>query len=513
MSDQHTINNKRIAKNTLVLYLRMMFLMVISLYTSRVVLQALGVEDFGTYNVVGGFVILFSVLSKSLSSAASRFFNYAMGKGNKSQLDTIFSSTVFIHWFMAFIILIIAEIVGVWFVNNKMVIAPDRLHAANWVFQFSLLTFCFNLITVPYNAAIIAHEKMSAFAYISIIEGIGKLLICYLVMAVHADRLIFYAFLCSLVQIIVKAIYQWYCRKHFEECRVQFVYDKNILKDILSFAGWNMIGSSSAVLRNQGGDILINLFGGPVVNAARAVANQVLHTVHSFVDNFFTALKPQITKSYASGDFDYMMALIYQGCRLSYYMLLVLCLPVLASTDFLLHLWLKNVPDHSVQFVQLTLVFTMIESISTPLITAQQATGKIRNYQLVVGGLQLMNLPVSYILLKAGGVPETILYVAIFFAICCLCARLYMLRNNIRLKVLHFIKNVLLNLFIVSICAAVIPFALTHSLQDNLSSFFLITIVCVICSAFSILYIGCKKAERQFVYGKALQIKRRFCKW
>lgn len=510
MSGQHSINNRRIAKNTLVLYMRMMFLMVISLYTSRVILQALGVEDFGTYNVVGGFVVLFSVLSKSLSSAASRFFNYAIGKGNKDQLNTIFSSTVFIHCFMAFVILIIAEFVGVWFVNNKMVILPDRLFAANWVFQFSLLTFCFNLITVPYNAAIIAHEKMSAFAYISIIEGIGKLLICYLVMAVHIDRLILYAFLMSVIQIVIMIIYQWYCRKQFEECRVHFVYDKNILKDIFSFAGWNMIGSSSAVLRNQGGNILINLFGGPVFNAARAVANQVLHTVHSFVDNFYTALKPQITKSYASGDYDYMMTLIYQGCRLSYYMLLVLCLPILASADYLLRMWLKNVPDHSVQFVQLTLVFTMIESVSTPLITAQLATGKIRNYQLVVGGLQLMNLPVSYVLLKHGGMPETILYVAIFFAICCLCARLYMLRSNIRLKVLHFIKNVLLNLFFVSFCAAIIPFILTHSLQENLSSFFLISIVCLICSALSILYVGCKKTERQFVYSKVLQIKRRF---
>ena len=509
MSDQHTINNKRIAKNTLVLYVRMLFLMAITLYTSRVILQALGVEDFGTYNVVGGFVILFSVLSKSLSSAASRFINFSMGKGDMENLKTVFSSTVFIHWFMAFTILILAEFVGVWFVNYKMVIAPDRLYAANWVFQFSLVTFCFNLITVPYNAAIIAHEKMSAFAYISIFEGVGKLLICYLIMAVQIDRLIFYAFLMSLIQIAIMTIYQWYCRKHFEECHVHFIYDKAILKEIFGFAGWNMIGSSSAVLRNQGGNVLINLFGGPAINAARAVANQLLHTVHAFVDNFFMALKPQITKSYASRDYEYMMTLIYQGCRLSYYMLLIICLPILANTDYLLHLWLKTVPDHSVLFVQLTLIFTMIESVSTPLITAQQATGKIRNYQIVVGGLQLMNLPVSYVLLKLGGVPETIIYVAIFFSICCLCARLYMLRNNIRLNVRDFTLKVLFNIISVSIVAAILPFVLTCRLQETFLSFCLISATCILCSITSILYVGCKKTERQFIYSKALQLERR----
>ena len=274
---------------------------------------------------------------------------------------------------------------------------------------------------------------MSVFAYIGIFEGIAKLMACYLLIASPIDRLIFYGILMFLIQSIVCLMNYIYCKRCFYECEYHFVYDKNMMKEIFGFASWNMIGSSSVVLRNQGGNILLNLFGGPVVNAARAIANQVLQAVNSFVENFMVALRPQITKSYASGDRDYMMTLIYQGSRYSYYMMLILCLPIFVSTNYILHLWLMTVPDHTVFFVQLTLVFTMIESISGTLITAQMATGRIRDYQLVVGGLQILNLPISYIILKLGGVPETILFVAIFISVCCLFARLYMLRTMIGL--------------------------------------------------------------------------------
>ena len=505
----NSANSKRIAKNTLVLYVRMLFLMVISLYTSRVILEALGVEDFGVYNVVGGFVALFAILSKSLSTAASRFLNFTMGRGDKEKLSNVFSTTFIIHAVLAILIAILAEFVGVWFVNEKMVISPERLEAANWVFQFSVLTFCLNLITVPYHAAIIAHERMSVFAYISIFEGVGKLLICYLVMISPIDRLVFYAILMFLVHVGITFMNIWYCRRHFEECILRSVYDKSLLKEIFGFASWNMIGSSSAILRNQGNNILINLFFGPVVNAARAVANQVLHAVHAFVDNFFMALKPQITQSYANGNWPYMMTLVFQGSRLAYYMLLILCMPILLNTDYLLHLWLKTVPDHSVLFVQLTLVFTMIESISSPLITAQLATGKIRNYQLVVGGLQIMNVPVSYIVLKLGGVPETILYVAIFISVLCLCARLYMLRIGIHLNIRLFVVKVLFNILIVSIISAIIPISLQLIMKENFMSFVLISSVCLISTAFSIFFIGCNKSERKFVTVKTVQLKQR----
>lgn len=506
MSQNTQANNKRIAKNTLLLYFRMLFLMLISLYTSRVILNVLGVEDFGIYNVVGGFVALFAVLSQSLSSAASRYLTFEMGKGDNDRLANVFSTTLIIHIILAIIILFLAEILGVWFVNAKMIIPPDRLNAANWCFQFSVISFILGLVTVPHTASIIAHEKMSAFAYISIFEGLGKLLICYLVMISSIDRLITYGFLFLVMSITIRGMYYYYCKCHFEECHLQLIYDKKLMKEIFGFASWNMIGSSSAVLRNQGGNVLINLFGGPIVNAARAIANQVLHAVNGFVDNFVMALKPQITKSYASGDRDYMMTLIYQGSRLSYYMLLVLCLPIIFNTDFILHLWLKSIPDHSVLFVQLTLIFTMVESISTTLIVAQQATGKIRNYQIVVGGLQLLNLPISYIVLKLGGVPETILYVAIILSLCCLCARLYMLRFSISLNVSTYVRSVIVNVSIVTVLSSIIPYILKFFLKESLISFLVITIVCFICTSFVILYVGCKKEERKFVYAKVKKV-------
>lgn len=499
-------NNKRIVKNTLSLYVRMLFLMIIGLYTSRVILQALGIEDFGVYNVVGGFVALFSVLSRSLSTAASRFLNYEMGRGNKELLGNVFSTNFLIHVTLAVIIVIFAEIIGYWFINNRMVIPPERLSAANWVFQFSILTFCFNLLAVPYYATIIAHERMSVFAYISIFEGLTKLLICYLVMISSIDRLIMYAGLMFLVQVGVSIIYICYCKYNFSECTLRWIFYKPLLKEIFYFASWNMIGASSVILRNHGGNVLINLFGGPVVNAARAVANQVLHAVNGFAEGFMTALKPQITQSYASGNTQYMMTLIFQGSRFSYYILLIPCLPILINTDYILSLWLKTVPEHSVLFVQLTLIFTMLESISSPLITAQLATGKVKKYQLLVGGIQLMNVPVSYVLLRLGGIPETILFVAIFFSLCCLMARLYMLRTNINLKVDNFITRVFLNIILVTLTATILPCLLRSTMQMTFLTFVLITAACLLSSISSILYVGCNKEERNFVFSKISRV-------
>ena len=335
------------------------------------------------------------------------------------------------------------------------------------------------------------------------------MLVCYLIIISPYDRLVSYAFFMTLIPLSVMMIYIWYCKNKFYECEFRLVWDNNLLKEIFGFASWNVIGASSAILRNQGGNILINLFCGPVVNAARAIANQVLSAVHSFVNSFMTALKPQITQSYARGDRDYMKTLLFQGSRLSYYMLLVLYLPILFSADYLLHIWLKNVPDHSVSFVQLTLVFSMIESISTPLITAQLATGKVRNYQIIVGGLQILNVPISYVFLRLGGPPETILYVAIFISVCCLFARLFMLNKYALLRVGDFVISVLVNAAIVSVASVVIPLLIKIVIINNFTfvSFVFLTIVCLLSSFFSILFVGCNHTERQFVYSKVMTIK------
>ena len=495
-------NNKRIAKNTLLLYVRMLFMMAVSLYTSRVVLNALGVEDFGIYNVVGGVVAMFSMLSGSLSAAITRFITYELGTGNKENLKKIFSSSVTIQIGLAVLIILLAEAIGVWFLNVKMNIPDGRIVAANWVFQFSILTFAINLISVPYNASIIAHERMSAFAYISILEAIGKLTIAFLIVISPMDKLIFYAILMCTVALIVRFTYGAYCKRHFEECTYHFIFNKELLKRMFGFAGWNFIGATSAVLRDQGGNIVINLFCGPAVNAARGIAFQVNTAVYGFVSNFMTALNPQITKSYAAGDRDYMMTLIYQGARLSFYMLLLLSLPVLVNPHYILGLWLKIVPDHAVLFVQLVLIFAMSESISNPLITAMLATGKIRNYQLVVGGLQMMNLPVSYLLLRMGMFPEVVIVVAIAISQCCLAARLVMLRGMIGLSVRKYMKKVYINVFVVTVIAAILPFLLSMKLEESFLNFVLLCFVALICTGITIYYIGCDKTERQFVLNK-----------
>lgn len=502
-----TENNKRIAKNTLLLYFRMLFLMAVSLYTSRVVLNALGVEDFGIYNVVGGVVAMFSVLSGSLSAAISRFITYELGKGNQENLNKIFSSAVTIQLGLAGIIILLAETIGIWFLNVQMNIPEVRMEAANWVFQFSILTFAINLISVPYNASIIAHEKMSAFAYISILEAVGKLFIAYLITIAPMDRLIFYAILMCVVALIVRFTYGNYCKRHFSECTYHFSWDKQLLKSMFSFAGWNFIGASSAVLRDQGGNVVINLFCGPAVNAARGIAFQVNNAVNQFVVNFMTALNPQITKSYAAGDRGYMMTLIFQGARLSFYMLLLLSLPILVNTHYILALWLKIVPEHAVLFVQLILIFALSESISQPLITAMLATGKIRNYQIIVGGLQMMNLPLSYILLRLGYFPEVVIVIAICISQCCLAARLILLRGMIGLSITKYLKNVYLNIIVVCIIAVILPLISAYYIKESFINFILISLIAVICTLSSIYFLGCNNQEREFIHQKLGTIK------
>lgn len=495
-------NNKRIAKNTLMLYFRMLFTMAVSLFTSRVVLNTLGVDDYGIYNVVGGVVSMFSIISGSLSAAISRFITVELAKGDADKLRKTFSASVTIQLLLSLIIVVLIESIGVWFLNAKMVIPAERMDAANWVLQFSIVTFVINLISVPYNATIIAHEKMSAFAYISILEVVCKLVIVYLLKISPIDRLVFYAILMCAVSVIIRLVYGYYCNRHFAECKFSFRFDKDLLKRMFSFAGWNFIGASSAVLRDQGGNIIINLFGGPAVNAARGIAMQVNHAIVGFSNNFMTALNPQITKFYASGEHDYMMKLIFRGARFSFYMLLFLSLPVLTNTHYILSLWLGTVPDHSVLFVQLALIFAMSESISSPLVTAMLATGKIRNYQIVVGGLQMLNLPISYVLLRIGCIPETVMMVAIGLSQCCLAARLVMLRTMIGLSARKYLREVYLNVILVTTAAAVLPILTSVILEESFLNFVIIVLISLITAAISIFYIGFNKNERDFAVTK-----------
>lgn len=490
-------NNKRIAKNTLLLYIRMLLLMVISLYTSRVVLNALGIDDYGIYNVVGGVVAMFSVISGSLSASISRYITYELGKGCKESIHRVFCTSVNVQFILIGVVLFLMETIGVWFLNHKMVIPLQSMVAANWVFQFSIITFCFNLWSVPYNATIIAHEKMSAFAYISIFDAVAKLIIAFAITIISKDKLIYYGLLVLIVSIIQRLLYTTYCRKNFEECKYKFYIDRSTTKEMFGFAGWNFIGASAVVLRDQGGNILLNIFFGPVVNAARGIAMSVNSAVYGFVSNFMVALNPQITKSYASDNHDYMFSIAFQGARISFYILLILVLPIIMTTPFLLHLWLGIVPELASNFVRLVLIFTMSESLASPLITIMLATGNIRNYQILVGGIQLLNLPLCYLGLKFGMPPETVFVVAIFTSVLSEFARLVMLKRMVGLSIRKFLYKVYFNVLVVALLSAIVPILVSMQFQNlEMISFVWICFVSISCTVATIYFVGCDKNDR-----------------
>ena len=494
--DQNAHNTRRIAKNTLVLYVRMLVLMLVGLYTSRVVLSALGENDFGIYDVVGGVVAMFTIISGSLNSAISRFITFEMGKSDPMRLNKVYSTAVTIQLILAVVVVLIAEPVGLWFVRNKMTIDPSRIQAAIWVLHFSLASFVINLMSVPQMASITAHEKMSAYAYIGTMEGLLRLAVAVLISRSSSDRLVLYSALMMVTVLMVRAAYGIYCRRNFPECRYRWVNDALLVKEMFSFAGWNFIGASSGVLRDQGGKILVNLFYGTAVNAARGVAMQLNGAVQGFVTNFMTAVNPQITKSYASGDHGYMYYLISKSSRMSYYLLFVLALPVLFNTGYILDIWLEEVPAHSALFVQLFLIFTLSESLSNPLITAQLATGNIRNYQLVVGGLQLLNIPVSYAFLKAGAAPEVTVMVAIAISQICFFARLFMLKGMIGLPVGDFLKKVYMNVLGTTALSLAVPFVIHGFLPDTIWGVIISVTLCVISAGLSVLTFGLSRGER-----------------
>lgn len=509
MVSSHTENTKRIAKNTLMLYVRMLFGMLVSLYTSRVILEALGVEDYGIYNVVGGFVTMFSLLTGALSHSTGRFLTFELGKNNMDGLRKYFSTSLLIHIVLACIILIVAETIGLWFLNAKMTIPSNRIYAANWVYHCSVISFMISLIGIPYNASIVSHEHMNMYAYIGIFDIILRLLIVLLMayLPYTFDRLIVYAVLLVLAFLFVQSVYALYCCRNFKECRTHPVLYKSCWKKMWNFTGWNFIGGTALVLKDQGVNILLNLFYGPILNTVRGLSITVSNAVNSFAGNFMAAINPQIIKSYASNDYEYMFQLMEKGTRFSFYIIWILTLPILLETDFILTLWLKNVPDHTVNFVRLILVVSLIDVLSNTIITAQTATGKIRNYQLVVGGMLLTNFPISYALLKLGFQPECIMFVAIFVSICCLFLRLLILRNSINLSIIWFCRRICKNVFFVVLVSIIIPSLIYYFMpKEGWMRFVIVCTFCLLCTLLSILRIGCSPVERQFIYDKVYNI-------
>ncbi|MCM1312634.1 MAG: oligosaccharide flippase family protein [Bacteroides sp.] len=500
MSADNLHSNTRVAKNTLYLYFRTLFVMGVTIFTSRIILDALGIEDYGIYNVVGGFVSMFSVLSGTLTVASQRFIAYELGKENP-EIKKVFSTTVSIHILLAFIILVILESVGIWFLNCKMNIAPERLYAANWVFQCSVITFCINIISIPYNAAIIAYEKMSAFAYISIFEVVAKLVSVYALYMVAFDSLIIYAVLMLFVAVILRVLYGVYCNYKFKECRYILSLEKNTFKEMLGFSGWNFIGSSAAILNGQGINMLINIFFGVTLNAARGVATQVDTAINTFVQNFMMALNPQITKSYAAGDFEHVNKMIIFGTKFAFFLFWILCLPIYLNTDFILNVWLNKVPKYTAVFVQLSIIYTLCQNLSQCLYTAMLATGRIKKYQITVGGLSLLAFPMTWIFFKMGFPVELGYWSMIFFSIVCFAARLYLLQTMIPLfSGWNFIKKVIAPIFY-TIVPTVIVIYIGHQyiMETTWKSFIVESLGCIVICCIAIFYLGLTQKERDLI--------------
>lgn len=495
-------STSRIAKNTLLLYFRMLLTMGVSLYTSRVILNALGVEDYGIYNVVGGVVAMFGILSGSLSAAISRFITFELGKGDIDKLKRIFCTSVNIQVILIAIITILMETIGIWFLNNKMEIPEERLVAANWVFQFSVVTFALNLLSVPYNAVIIAHEKMSAFAYISIVDVTLKLIVAFIIAYNPFDKLIYYGLLIMIVGLINRMMYAIYSKRHFEEATYRMIFDKGLMKEMFGFAGWNYLANSAYILNTQGVNMIMNIFFGVVFNAARGIAEQVNNAVQSFVNSFTTALNPQITKSFAGGDKEYAFDLVYKGAKYAFLLMLVLSLPILLETETILNLWLKNPPEHAVSFVRWTILGTMTTTMGNTLLTLVMAHGNIKKYQIIITLCGFLPFPLTWLAfqLQLDAVTAYVIFFAVYYIL--IYVRLFLVHNITGIPWKPYIKEVVLRTHIVSVVSFIIPYFAIQMLTPSVLRLLITCAVSILSSCSCAIYIGMSKKERVVLKAK-----------
>ena len=507
MSDTSSAN-KRIAKNTLVLYVRMLFTMGISLFTSRVILQTLGVEDYGISSVVGGVISMFTFINAAMVSSTQRYLNFELVRGDANQLRSVFSTSLQIHALIALAIIVLSETVGLWFLNEKLVIPEARLTAAMWVYQCSILSCAVSIMSTPYNAVIVAHEKMSAFAYISILDVSLKLLVVYLLVVLPFDKLIILAILNLLVQLFIRYIYTLYCHRHFPESYFQFRFNKTLFKEMFGFAGWSFWGNLAAILYTQGLNMMLNIFFGPIVNAARGIAVQVQSAVQQFVGGFQTALNPQITKNYASNNLPQMHSLMFRSARFSFLLLFFLSLPVLMETNFILTLWLKTVPDDAVIFTQIMICISLIYTTANPCVIANQATGKVKIYQMVVGGILLLILPISYVVLKLGAPAYSVFIVHFCIESLAQFSRMYMLRKLIHLPLWQYMKNIYIPIVSTVVIAIILPLVVRMQVAEGWLRFLAVGFTCVLSVGASSYFIGFTKQERVFFLDKSLRLLR-----
>lgn len=503
-------DSKRVAKNTLLLYIRMLVMMAIGLYTSRITLNALGVEDYGIYNVVGGIVVMLSFLNASMAGATQRYLNVAIGRRDQLQLNNTVSNALILHVGISIACFILAETIGLWFLNHFMVIPVERIGAANWVYQLSVFTFMVSILMVPYRASIIAHEKMSAFAWLTIFDVIMKLVVVCSLLFVETDKLILYAILLFFQHLLTRLINIWYCYRHFEECRVmRWTIDKSLIKSMLSFSSWTIIGNLGYLAHTQGIGILLNLFFGVTVNAAQGVANQVNSLVRQFVTNFLTAFNPQVVKTYAAGEFDETRKLVLRGSKTALLMVSFFVVPLIIETPTILLLWLKIVPDYAIIFVRLILLLTFFDAYTSLLSAAKGATGVIKAYQITLTTIGLFHLPLAWVCFALGLEPYWAQIVYVVIIVVLQIVRTWFVCRSIQLSQRTFYTAVVGRCYFSVALAAILPLLLHYSMDEGLLRIIVVCGLCFIFSVITALFIGFDKNERTALLGMVLKKRKK----
>lgn len=496
MSNQES-NSKRIAKNTLLLYFRMILIMVVSLYTSRIILNELGVEDFGIYNLVAGVVILFSFLSNAMITATQRYLSIAIGKKDEKYIQAVFSTSLLSHFFLIFFIFLAAETIGLWLINAKLEIPADRMSATNFVYQLAILTTCVNIIRIPYNASIIANERMSFFAYVSIVETFLKLAVVWALAITPGDKLVIYSFLLLLVAIVIDIAYWYYCQRFLLANKFYLKTNKKLFVELTSFSVWNLFGGLADIGYKQGTNIILNLFWGVSINAVLGITNQIRNALVPFIGNLQLAVNPQMVKSHALGDYEYFKILVYRISKYSYFLMLIIVFPIIFNIDLILELWLKNPPEHTAIFAILTSVYCLVDSLTGPLWAAMQAGGKIKRFQIVTGICLLLNLPVSYLFLMYGYAPSVVLIIQIVITGFTVGVRVLFVKYYLQFSIRNYVREVIFP--IVFVTALSLPIALYIYAETGGYYRLLLFILFVPMMCYIIYVCGTCKSEKEMV--------------
>lgn len=489
--------NKRIAKNTMFLYARMIVVMMVSLYTSRVILNSLGATDYGIYNVVGGIVTIVGFLNSALAGSTSRFLTFALGEGNSSKQKETFGASLTLHMCIALLVLLLGETIGLWFFYEKMVIPEERMTAAFWVYQFSIVTTMINFTQVPYNASLIAHEKMSIYAYVGLYEAISRLVIAMLVVVSPTDNLIFYGALLLCNAVIVQSFYRLYAIRNFKECKYSFTRNKTLYKQLLGYSGWDLFGNIAVVCQGQGVNLLLNVFFGPVVNAARAVAFQIQGAVMQFVSNFMTAVRPQVIKNYAEGNVERMYTLTFYTAKFSYMLMLALVVPICFEINFILHVWLGDaVPENTALFAVLVLVTYTWRTFHIAALMPYHAIGKIKTGNVTIGSLMIATLPLGYLLFKIGFPAYTVFLVIFAVEIVSMFAIYWLIHSYEYFPYKNVFTKILVPCCIVTVLTTITPTFLTLFMGESWLRLILVVFTTEIMLFISALFVGLNKEER-----------------